>query len=241
MLVFEWTTFELQLFNERYFVILNMKIFKSLQGIFNQPSFIPSSYGSGERLARVKSRFGDDFYAFLYRPHVGRIIRGGLLPFLDAPKEYNGFLDKDHWFEKHPFNFPGPFYTGQSDSCGTGDIEAPDNVMYDSDVYEYIFKQPGSYEELLRVFDAAAVEVFDSYACNGNDYWTYSLCYEWWQGKNKLIAQLNTPEVKKRNGDRVQLYIDYLGSDAEMDLRRYCFFLENGFYPTDNNILLPDL
>ncbi len=231
-----------------------MKIFKSLRGLFNKPSVDPTSYElgerpakilpsylSGERLANVKSRFGSDFTAYLYRPNVDEIIKTELLLFLSDPDQYIGFLDNDYWFEKHPFNFPGPFYTGQSDSCGTGDIEAPDNVMYDSNTFEYIFKQPSSFEELLCVLDAAAVEVFDSYACNGNRYWTYNLCKEWWRDKDKLVAQLNTPEVMKVNGDRVQLYVDYLSTSAEMDLRRYCFFLENSFYPTDNNILLPDL
>ena len=254
MLVVGWTSFELHLFNERHFVISNMKIFKSLWGVFNKPSVNPAryelggrpakilpSYVSGDRLAKVKSRFGDNFSIFLYRSNIDDIIKRELLPFLDAPEQYNGFLDHDYWFERHPFNFSGPFYTGQYENCGTGDIEAPDNVLYDSNTFEYIFKQPSSFEELLCVLDAASVEVFDSYACNGNRYWTYNLCKEWWREKDKLVAQLNTPEVMKVNGDRVQLYIDYLSTDAEMDLRRYCFFLENSFYPTDNTVLLPDL
>ena len=218
-----------------------MKIFKSFGKIFEKPSVISSSQGFGEKLIKVKSRYGDDFSAFLYSSNVDKIIKDELLPFLEAPEHYNGFLDQNHWIEKHPFNFPGPFYTGQSDSCGTGDVEAPDNVMYDSNCFEYIFKQPSSFEELLSVFDAAAVGVFDSYSCNGNHFWTYNLCKEWWRRRHELIEQLNTDEVKKMNSDRVQLYLDYLDSDAEVDLRRYCFFLENNYYPASDSVLLPDL
>jgi hypothetical protein len=236
-----WTSFELALLIEKHFVISKMNIFKLLSGIFLKQTVATTSYRSSERLAELKSKFGYDFSAFLYRPNIDKIIKQELLPFLEAPRQYNGFLDVDHWLEKHPFNFPGPFFTGQSDSCGTGDIEAPDNVLYDSNCYEYIFKQPSSFEELLCVFDAAAVEAFDSYACIGNNYWTYSICKEWWRGKDELIEQLNTHEVKKMNGDRVQLYLDYLNTDAEVDLRRYCFFLENNFYPANDSVLLPDL
>lgn len=218
-----------------------MKIIKSFQTIFGKSSVSPSSDTPGDKLVRVKSKYGVDFRAFLYRPNIDKVIKNELLPFLEAPEKYNGYLSHHHWEEKHPFNFPGPFYTGQSDSCGTGDIEAPDNVLYDSNCFEYIFKQPGNFEELLRVFDAAAVEIFDSYSCNGNQFWTYGLCKEWWRGRGGLIWQLNTDEVKKMNRGREQLYIDYLRTDAETDLRHYCYFLENGFYPTDDNMLLPDL
>jgi len=51
---------------------------------------------------------------------------------------------------------------------------------------------------------------------------------------------LKDPEIIRSNGGREQLYIDYLNSDAETDLKRYCFFLENGYYPGEN-VTFPDL
>ena len=91
------------------------------------------------------------------------------------------------------------------------------------------------------MIDAAAVEVFDSYSCNGNTHWTIELCKKWWDQKRLLIEQLNHPEVKKMNGGREWLYIDYLGSEAEIDLKRYCYFLDNGRFAANENAILPDL
>lgn len=214
-----------------------MGTFKLYTGIFEQLTTAPGN--DQLTLTRVETKYGKDFTAFLYRPRIDEILKDDLLLFLEPRETYNGFFDNDHWQQKHPFNFPGPFYTGESDSCCTGDAEAPDNVMYDENGYEYIFKQPKNFEQLLGVVGAAAVEVFDGYSCNGNQYWTYALCKEWWQNMGDMIAQLNSPEVKKVNGDRIQLYLSYLSSEAELDLRRYCFFLENNYYPADDYIRLP--
>lgn len=186
-----------------------------------------------QKIDLLIKRYGPEFTAFLYRPHTAQFIREEVLLFINPPSQYNGFLDNSHWSEKHYLNFPGPFYTGDSDTCGTGDQEAPDNVLYDGPhVQEYIFRQPQSFAEFLCVLDAAAVEVLDSYSCDGNDHWTYLLCQEWWRGKAEIIRRLNTPAFRETNGNRVQLYIDYLDGAAETDLRKYCYFLENGRYPT---------
>jgi hypothetical protein len=91
------------------------------------------------------------------------------------------------------------------------------------------------------VIDAAAVEVFDSYSCNGNTHWTIDLCKQWWKEKSFLIEQLNLPEIKKVNGGREELYINYLRSEAELDLKRYCYLLDNGCFPIHENTTLPEL
>ncbi len=187
----------------------------------------------------LTKKYGTDFPSFFYRSDLDLFIRKEILPFINPDSKYNDFFDNNHWQKKHSFNFPGPFYTGESDTCGTGDTEAPDNVMYDSYTCEYIFKQPQTFAEFLCVIDAAAVEVFDSYSCDGNNYWTYQKCKEWWNNKDQLLQELQNPEVRKANGDRIQLYIDYLNGKAEIDLRRYCYFLENGIYPTEEETKLP--
>jgi hypothetical protein len=190
---------------------------------------------------KIEQVYGKDFMFFLFQHNIDRVIRLEVIPLLDFPEKNRDFLDDDHWGKRHPFNFPGPFYTGESDTCGTGDSEAPANVMYDSYCCEYIFKQPKTYSELLCVIDAAAVEVFDSYSCNGNIRWTIDLCKQWWKQKSQLIEHLNRPEVKKMNGGREQLYISYLNSEAEPDLRKYCYFLDNGRFPANENTILPSL
>src|ERR1700744_4173118 len=186
-----------------------------------------------DKYPAIEQSYGRDFSAFLFRSNIDEVIRLEVLSLLGFTEMALHCLDHDHWQKRHPFNFPGPFYTGESDTCGTGDVEAPLNVMYDSYCCEYIFKQPKTYAELVCVIDAAAVEVFDSYSCNGNNHWTIDLCKQWWKQKSHLMEQLNHREVMKVNGGRQQLYIDYLNFDAELDLRKYCFFLDKGRYPME--------
>ena len=193
-----------------------------------------------QQVAKLQGQYSDVLTSLLYSPETDVFLRQELLPFLDAPEPYNGYLEHDHWKQKHPFNFPGPFYTGESDSCGTG-IVAPHNVMFGEYCSEYISKQPTSWHELVCVLEAAAIEVFDSYSCNGNKHWTYELCKEWWAKKYEIVTYLCTPEAKKEYGDHAKRYIHYLNTEAETDLRRYCFFLLYGYYPAPTATDLPPL
>ncbi len=210
----------------------------------NQESKKNEEFYALKRIAdieKVSEKYGPDFYGFLYRQDTDGFIRKEVLSFLDPESKYNHFLDNNHWDSKNPYNFPGPFYSGESDTCGTGHIEAPGNVNYDADACEYIFKQPQNFAEFIGVVDAAAVEVLDSYSCNGNNYWTYEKCKDWWLCKDRLLVELDMPEIRRVNDNWTQLYIDYLNGDAEMDLRKYCYFLENGVYPVNGTEVLPEL
>ncbi|WBA44198.1 hypothetical protein [Hymenobacter canadensis] len=189
---------------------------------------------------QLAAHYGD-FAAFLYRPDFDRFLRTQVLPFREPDSVHLGFLDEDHWPEIHPFNFPGPFYTGSSDTCGTGVGEAPANVMNDADCCEFVFRQPVTFHELDAVLNAAAVEVFDSYSSNGHERWTYAACRAWWANRDTLLRHLADEGVAAMNDGQVQRYGDYLRGDAEADLRRYCYFLLNGSYPTDPQIPLPEL
>ena len=189
---------------------------------------------------KLLKRYGE-FTAFSFRIDFDHFLRKEVLLFREPISQYVSFLNEDHWAEKHPFNFPGPFYSGASETCGTGVCQAPDNVLNDADCCEFVFKQPTNYYELLCVLDAAAVEVFDSYSSNGNHHWTYELCREWWGNKAQLLEYLTNEEVVKMNNGQAQLYIDYLNGAAETDLQRYCYFLEYGSFPQQNNIILPKL
>jgi hypothetical protein len=186
------------------------------------------------------SHYGE-FHAFFYRENLDAFLRNEVLFFRETDNQFNDFLDDNHWQQRHPFNFPGPFYTGESDSCGTGIVEAPKNVMNDAYCREYVFRQPKNFKELLRVLDAAAVEVFDSYSSNGNDYWTYDACKEWWSNRAQLIVALRDEELLKMNEGQAQAYTNYLNGEAELDLRRYCYFLLNGSYPMSETTVLPSL
>ena len=186
-------------------------------------------------------KYGNDFNTFFYRKDVDIFIRKEILPTRKHNYEYNGALNNSHWNTKHLFNFPGAFYTGESGNCGTGDSEAPNNVMYDENAMEFIFKQPQTFEELLSVIDAAEVEVYDSYSCDGNNFWTYAKCKEWWKNRFDIIFEMNKTETRKTNGSRASLFEDYLKNNAESDLKKYCYFLENGIYPETATTILPQL
>lgn len=188
---------------------------------------------------KLEKEYGADFYAFLYRPDLDAFLKSKVLDFKSPQYAPNQYLDNNHWNKRHPFNFPGPFYTGESDTCGTGVEEAPVNVLNDVHNTEYIFRQPANYSELVCVLEAADVEVLDSYSGNGNEYWTYALCREWWRNRDQVLQGLYYREGGRPAVDK--MYADYLNGAAELDVRKYCYFLENGRYPAHPDIVLPDL
>lgn len=154
---------------------------------------------------------------------------------LKTDSDYGG----SGWPVKGILNFPGPFYTGTTDSCGTGIIESPNNVIFDENYMEHVMIQPRNEVELLNLWNAGAVEVFGSYYCDGNKHWTVTLVKNWWVNKYEIVEHLKNNALIKLNCNQEKRYIHYLENFAELDLRKYCFFLENGFYPTNEK--LPEL
>lgn len=156
----------------------------------------------------------------------------------------NAFLDfgfdSDYggsgWSEKGELNFPGPFYTGESDTCGTGICESPNNVISDENSMEYVMIQPRTKLELLQLWNAGAVEVFGSYYCDGNKHWTIQLVRDWWSNREGILEHLKNEELIKMNYNQEKRYKHYIENYAALDLRKYCFFLENGFYPTNEKL-----
>ena len=205
---------------------------------YDRETYIAQHLADIEKEASFFNKYyGPDFNTFLYRPDIASFIRQEILPLRNTDSQFNNFLDSSHWQEIHYLNFPGPFYTSDSDTCDTGPYEAPNNVLRDKHATEFVFRQPQNFIEFLCTLDAAATEVLGSYSCDGNDYWTYQKCREWWRGKAEIVRRLQTPAFQEYNGDRVQLYIDYLNGAAETNLRKYCYFLENGHYPTGSESL----
>lgn len=148
-------------------------------------------------------------------------------------------LEGSGWSARGALNFPGPFYTGVTDTCGTGIIEAPCNVFFDDYCMEYVMIQPRNEIELIQLCSAAAVEVFGSYYCDGDQYWTLQSVRHWWSNKNELLKTLKNDELIRMNCNQEKRYKSYLENYAETDLRKYCYYLENGIYPSDET--LPEL
>jgi len=237
-----------------------MTLLKKIRSLFRKPSqFAPVTTITGKPVydldtyialhlketaetgQKFTPRYGNDFNAFFYQAQIARILKTEIIAMLYQDKKIHAFLEDDHWHEKNPLNFPGPFYTGKTDTLGTGYAEAPFNVLFDADACEYVFRQPRNFADLICVMDAAAMDVFGGYSCNGNQHWTYEKCKEWWRQKPEWIRQLQHPEMQKANAGKEQLYIEYLETTAETDLRKYCYFLEHQHYPTDENTKLPPL
>jgi hypothetical protein len=130
-------------------------------------------------------------------------------------------FDEGGFNEIYWFNTPGPIYTTFTDNCGTGQIEAPDNVSGDEDYHELIFKQPMNLKELKEVIGAASVDPFGAYFIDGNKYWNYSKIEEWWKrSKDRIdfiIKQYKT-ELSFDEGDPHLSRWDFDGEIKELHL-----------------------
>lgn len=170
----------------------------------------------------------------IYSNDLSEIIVNRFLKYNNTP-DFSG----SDWKNKGGLNFPGPFYTGESDTCGTGIVESPNNVIIDEDGMEHVMIQPRNKDELEELWNAAATEVFGSYYCDGNNFWTVELVKDWWGNRMRIIKRLSHYSISNNNQGQEKTYLSYLRNEAELDLRKYCFFLENGYYPSDEN--LPEL
>lgn len=155
-----------------------------------------------------------------------------LLKLIGKEEYYSRCLDNGYEGEINTFNFPGPFYTLETDSCYTGPIAAPDHVMVDHEGYEFVYKQATDFEGLLSLVDAARSESFNGYSCLGNLYWDRAKVREWWAKKDELIEIMKTEDFLGNNGtERVHLYTEYLETKALDDLKMYVYIMENGEIP----------
>ena len=116
------------------------------------------------------------------------------------------FVNHGDFNEVNWLNTPGPIYTTYTDNCGTGQVEAMNNVGGDENYHEVIFKQPSDRRELQETLTAAAVDPLGGYYFDGNQNWTTDLIIEWWQKSNERINyilncyedELNLPAILDR-------------------------------------------
>lgn len=183
-----------------------------------------------KRLQLVQEKYGLSALDYMYSSKLNEeFIRTFNDLYFQSTDDY--FLsDFDN---RDPLNFPGPFYTTVTDNCGTGQPEAPRNILFDEEGREHIFKQPTSTEEFTQTITAAAIDPFGSYGWDGNNFWTNELVREWWSKKSEIIERLKTTEFEETNEGQNGEYINYLNSNAELDLQRYLHYLETGKYSLD--------
>ncbi|GIG58263.1 hypothetical protein Lfu02_26350 [Longispora fulva] len=139
------------------------------------------------------------------------------------------------WDSRCALNVPGPFYTGETDTCWTGRLVAPDNVLYGGEYFtEYIFRQPRGADEVQGVMEAARLDPFAGYACDGNDHWTPPSVRAWWESRSWVIdsvtESLRVLESEERAASRdaaegARQFLAYIGTGLEDDLRAYAVLL----------------
>ncbi|WP_207532446.1 hypothetical protein [Desertivirga arenae] len=187
----------------------------------------------------VKDQFGSQIEKILYSGRFDKSV----LHAIEKVYFRQELLEQSIVFkERDPLNFPGPFYTSFTDNCGTGQQEAPDNIVYDHDGREHIFVQPRNLDEMLGVISAAYVDPFSSYGFDGNDHWNLNLIREWWRQKDVLISLLSSTAFNETNNSLQNLkYIEYLTVGAKHDLMKYAFFLEKNYYPGEDERQLPEI
>ena len=149
-------------------------------------------------------------------------------------------------------NTSGPIYGGDTDSCGTGPLDAPNNVNLDADGYEVIFRQPVNPYELRQVLKAAYDDPFSGYGADGDLCWSLASIRDWWAEPRRTLEE----EVRRLRQESVQVrdpkYADYhaqsrlfrwgdsLEHDLYPSLQAYGFFLDSG-RPAKPGETLPDL
>ncbi|MCX6181201.1 MAG: hypothetical protein NT150_04655 [Bacteroidetes bacterium] len=202
-----------------------------------------SSYRNqwSQRIENLEEVYGTDARPIIYATtfNLGffkRFEAALYLRELDTTATYQNDFSK-----KNSLNFPGPFYTLETDNCGTGQPEAPENILCDHEGREHIFMQPQTTKELCNILTASLLDPFHSYAVNGNEHWNLQLIKEWWRNKHKLIDTLLSKEFEENNSGQNFKYIEYLNGQAKEDLQRYAYFLENGKYPVGEGFVLPEI
>ena len=139
--------------------------------------------------------------------------------------------------EKHPLNIPGPIYGAETDTCGTGPMEAPNNVLLDHTGREFVFKQAGDAHEFRDLLSAAICECFRGYGSDGDAHWRLSTIRDWWRNRGDMLRQEIGAQWCKP--ESVERWKQALRGDAEGYLRIYAFFVENGRMPVADDSL-PD-
>src|ERR1043165_340774 len=162
-----------------------------------------------------------------------------------SPRTDDGMWDQKNWL-----NIPGIFYTGDTDTCLTGRLWAPKNVLYDDLGREFIFRQPRDDQELIDVICAGMVDPFQAYGFDGHRRWTISLIRQWWKERQRLVEWIekNANRVEWNQNEFFTQYQQmalsefqfHLIHEAEQSLRTFAFFLDMGRCATDDD-RLPDL
>lgn len=159
----------------------------------------------------------------------------------DEERKNFGTFGEGH--ERLWLNVPGPFYTGMTDNCWTGRMEAPANVLYAAEsayCTEYVFRQPRNPAEVRAVVEAAWADPVGEYFCDGDRWWTPAAVRRWWAERGRVEEHLvltlaeyadSVHPADRDAAEGAREFRAYLEGGLAADLRAYLFRLEEGRYP----------
>jgi hypothetical protein len=154
---------------------------------------------------------------------------------------------RGRWEDRLWLNVPGPFYGGETDTCRTGRLHAPQHVLYGGTyLTEYVYRQPRTAAEVALLVEAADEDPFLGYGCDGDSHWTPDAVREWWHDRGRITRYLSSQDWEAVDWPRqgvvsaVRDYESYLAGPLAADLRIYLHWLEEGRSPVTGE-RLPEL
>jgi hypothetical protein len=159
------------------------------------------------------------------------------------------------WEQKNWLNVPGPFYGAETDTCGNGPVEAPDNVLMDLEGQEFVYRQPRNWDELRNMMAVALTEPIEGYGVDGNLHWTSDLVRKWWRRREEIIEYSSKVKqdwlthepwyhsndsgwIADAHNQAIQGWQSYLSSSILPHyLRTYIYYLEERRLPGSTDIL----
>jgi hypothetical protein len=138
---------------------------------------------------------GDDLQVPLYLPNrheVASIAQRAELrnPNPDARLSISAKIAQPptDWDRRTILSVPGIVWSVSSDTCATGRLSAPDNIAYDHDYREFVYRQPNTEAELAAIMSADSEEVFACYRFDGLSRWTHPAFGAWLEDLDVVLG-----------------------------------------------------
>lgn len=171
-------------------------------------------------------------------PWIAR-LQGERLAAQSTPIRPSSEIFQGKWAERNWRNVRGPTYGAMTDNCWVGRLSAPHHVLYgDDDNYEqeFLYRQPKSLGELLQVLDGAEQDPWAGWARDGDQHWTVEAVRDWWRDRARLKEWIDR-KIRERSAvdaneqahevlTGLRDYAAYVDGNLELDLRRYCYWLD---------------
>lgn len=151
------------------------------------------------------------------------------------------------WAERNWRNVPGPIYGALTDTCWVGRAAAPEHISYENEHgREFLYRQPRSRPEVLRVLAGAWGDPYSGWAVDGDEHWTPELVGDWWRDRARvrewIERDLRVWSVSARDQEREAArgladYAAYLDGDLGTHLRGYVFWLREHRAPRPGETL----